>query len=1150
MSKMILPPRCEGRERERKKMKKGMRAAALGLAAALCFNLTPAWAFAEEAEGDGGDSSSEFVGAFDLRDIFEFKQTAGRGGYISENFMHLADRIDSAVNSADNSLYSDSSGVFSHREVSLQSNWEFESNFSLQVDKSKVREGGAVQFVLMDEDTDETFAFVQLGKLAGREGYLIAFCTGLYYGTPLQSTTLEEDDVKGVHTLHVSYEASTRMLTVEYAGKTCARKLNLPGKNLAKVRMSASIHYEISAPLDTESKIEGEFVSAKYTHYQPQFVSTELLDEDGNTMTDAEKMALQDGDVVTVRSTVKNNHPEAGAEIVYAHLNLVPEGDEKAEKYPTAGLDILQGEEQTVTVDGKTVVGEDGNPYDVSGEGIPIGVSAAGNVITYKAKINNPDGETVTVGQRMSDDFFGSKQYSSAELVPAQPLTPGDPEKPEGEAGKDYHYTRTAPNENGWNNSDVAITFYPGDFDKFYIKDPKEGTVEAALTSEEAPLIYSDETEKPVALQAENSGNGAKSVRKDDVIKVDKVPPSLSTAAPALLTYRSARTTPAQSATLTDNLSGVWKLERYDAAAQEWVTAQTFELPTEGANKGNGNTSETAAIGQNGLYRTVDAAGNVGAATPVSFNAPPSATPKDPEAPALEPEEETDEGGLRHATAADSMEEYVDRENPLYGGRFTLEDAQELFAERYDFASQVARDDTLTYSYTIAQEGEDVSGAGVDTAQAGAFTVTCVVTDADGNTTTLTLTDTLIDPNAPPLVERQEEGVPPVGPAFDPLKPAPQPVVKEDPETGRAHAYVYETITEAVGDPAAYGGKLTGGVAQQIFAGRYGFVSQQGDDTLTLSPIAVTKEGVDVAAAGYDTRYPGSCVISQTATDSRGNKTTVYLTYTFLPAGSPPWVDYDPSDPTVEPGSELEEPEIVEDWLNGTKYATVTDRLVQAVSDPPLSGGWLDGEELRAFLRSRYQFTSAQPDGMLKETRFAITQNGKAVEGIDTTRPGEYLIAYTLEDSAGNRTSLFLQYRLQEGTIAGGFEESETPFTGMEGADWSDGRGGSGGGLWGGLQNGCPIHWLALLGTLVTLGHLGLSRLLSRRREEDEEGQSTRRVGLGRALLLALLTAAAAFLATRMRCGYDLPALLLWAAAIVLDMAAPERGRRKERAEG
>ena len=205
-----------------------------------------------------------------------------------------------------------------------------------------------------------------------------------------------------------------------------------------------------------------------------------------------------------------------------------------------------------------------------------------------------------------------------------------------------------------------------------------------------------------------------------------------------------------------------------------------------------------------------------------------------------------------------------------------------------------------------------MSGAGVDTTQGGVFTVTCMVTDADGNTTTLALTDTLIDPNAPPLVERQEDPSPPVGPAFDPLKPVPKPIIKEDPETGKTHAYVYETITEAVGDPAAYGGRLTGGVAQQIFAGRYGFVSQQGDDTLTLSPIAVTREGVDVAAAGYDTRYPGSCIISQTATDSRGNKTTVYLQYTFLPAGSPPWVDYDPSDPTVEPGSELEEPEVVE----------------------------------------------------------------------------------------------------------------------------------------------------------------------------------------------------------------------------------------------
>lgn len=861
----------------------------------------------------------------------------------------------------------------------------------------------------------------------------------------------------------------------------------------------------------------------RYTHYTPQFVSTELLDEDGNTMSDEEKLALQDGDVVTVRATVKNTHPDAGNEIVYDHLTLVPEDDEKVKKYPTAGLDILTGDEQTVTVDGKAVTNASGQPYDVSGEGIPFGCTAAGNVITYKAKIDNPDGKAVTVGQRMSDDFFGSKQYSGAELIPAQPLTPADPEDPEGEAGKDYHYTRTSPNENGWNNTDVAITFYPGDFNQFYIKDPEEGTVHATLTGKGESVVYDSNTKTPVALQAENSENGAKSVRNDDVIKVDKD-------APALTLDEGD-----QAVTLTDGLSGIWKLERYDAASEKWVAAETFALPTEGAEKGNGKASERVSVDQNGLYRAVDAAGNAGEATPVSFNAPPSATPTDPEAPALEPEEETDEGGLRHAVIRDSMSEYIDKAAPLYGGRFTLEDAAELMARRYSFASNVGRDDGLRYTYAITQKGVDVSGQGVDTTQPGSFVVVCTATDADGNTTTLYLTDTLIDPDAPPAVERQEEGTPPVGPPFDPLKPVPKPVIKEDPETGRSHAYIYEQIAEGVREPGAYGGSLTGEVAQQIFAGRYGFVSQQGDGELTLSPIRVTQDGKDVTAAGYDTAKPGSCVISQTATDSRGNKTTVYLTYTFLPVGSPPWVDYDPSDPTVEPGSELEEPEIVEDWQSGTKYATVTDRLVQTITDPPLSGGWLDGEELRAFLGSRYQFTSAQPDGVLKEVRFAVSRDGKAVEGIDTTRPGEYLIAYTLEDSAGNRTSLFLQYQLKPGAAGdlapdGNSSGGATPYTGMDGGS---GRC---------VDGYCPIHWLALLGALCTLLYwLGRKTFL---------GRGRRGLTLGDVALLALAGGCAVSLAFLARCGLDVPAILCWGGVIFMalwDLSAEKKEEERER---
>ena len=58
-----------------------------------------------------------------------------------------------------------------------------------------------------------------------------------------------------------------------------------------------------------------------------------------------------------------------------------------------------------------------------------------------------------------------------------------------------------------------------------------------------------------------------------------------------------------------------------------------------------------------------------------------------------------------------------------------------------------------------------------------------------------------------------------------------------------------------------------------------------------------------------DTAKPGSCVISQTVTDSQGNQTTVYLTYNLLGRDLPPAIDYNPGDETVEPGSALDEPE-------------------------------------------------------------------------------------------------------------------------------------------------------------------------------------------------------------------------------------------------
>ena len=761
----------------------------------------------------------------------------------------------------------------------------------------------------------------------------------------------------------------------------------------------------------------------------------------------------QDGTAVTIQAKVKNGYENGGT--VQCHLQLSDNKD-----YPTAGLSFPATAEQTVTIDGVPV-----SDVNITGEGIPFDCSPTETVITYRAVVDNPDGAAVTVGQMMLDDFFQSKRHSGDTLIPPIELVPLDPDKPieeQGEAGKDYHYTRTPANENGWNNADVSIVFFPGDFSEFHIVDNKNVTDVHYLTPDNTHKAFTDEQAgKELGLQAHNPTTGEMSTLKDDTVKIDKTAPALTAGASGALT-------------LTDGLAGVWKLERYDAASKSWVAEQEYA-----STEGNGAASQNHTAAQNGKYRVVDAAGNASIAQAVTVNDPPAVTPSDPNASLPDPEQNTDENGLTHAVITDSMQEYLDRQSPLYGGRFTLEDAKDLFDARYGFSSNVARDDGLVYHYTIAQNGKDVTGEGVNTTQAGSFTVTCVVTDADSNTTTVILTDMLIDRSAPPVVDWGADPNPPVGPSFDPLKPTPRPVVKEDAETGKKHAYIYDTVTEQVKEPGAYSGKLTAAVAKQILAGRYQFGTAQGDGVLNYGPVTIT---VDGGESSLNTTVPGSCIISQTVTDSQGNQTTVYLTYNLIGKNTPPAIDYNPGDETVEPGSVLASPEIIEDWQNGTKYATVKDKLIQAISDPPLSDGSLDVGELRAFLQNRYQFTSAQPDGALEEIRFVITQDGKAVEAIDTTRPGDYLITYTLEDSAGNRTTLFLQYKLVLREVESDLQDS---------GNISDGSGhpNTGDSTSSGWRHGSPsrclIHWL-LLGLALTALLYTFMRVRQMEKQEEQ----------------------------------------------------------------
>ncbi len=102
-------------------------------------------------------------------------------------------------------------------------------------------------------------------------------------------------------------------------------------------------------------------------------------------------------------------------------------------------------------------------------------------------------------------------------------------------------------------------------------------------------------------------------------MKIDETAPALAASGETL--------------TLTDSLSGVWKLERYDAKTGRWVSAKTFSL-----TDGNGAASQTFAVAQNGRYRAVDAAGNASPPLAITVNDPPSVDPGDPNGTPADPE--------------------------------------------------------------------------------------------------------------------------------------------------------------------------------------------------------------------------------------------------------------------------------------------------------------------------------------------------------------------------------------------------------------------------------------------------------------------------------------------------------------------------------
>ncbi len=921
--------------------------------------------------GVGRAATNDYIGTTSLADVFNWEN---RSGYDASKYGPKGNNF-SLLNTNENKTFSvdglpqAGSYFLSKHRLSLEADWElsgaFNISFPASFPKNAMCVGNVVLHAGVYGDNEPLMAFAA-GKEEGKTGPTV---TVVYRNASTNYSNLLAENVDATHfgsakSFHLSYDAKTHILSFNYDDTSLTANIydvfSADVKDV-QVRMSGLAHFG-GGSLISGCTMSGTFSTAAYTGYSPEFVETKLLKANGSAFATGE--IPKNGDTVIVQAKVKNNNTKASTQAVPCTLKLL----QNDRDYPTAGIVPLTDREgQQIVANGAPVP----STTDIIGDGIPFKMTGAGdNIITYKAKINNPTGAAVTVGQAIADTFFQSRRCSKAELVPAVELVPQDPDaqpepgQPAPTPGSDYHYTRTPANENGWNNTPVDLTFHEGTFDQFNVK--KGNAVDATLTAGNPTKQYAGETDgTAVTYQAQNSQNGAISTVVNDTIKVDTTAPTLAAGA-------------GKSLALGDSLSGVWKLERQDPATGGWSAANTFVL-----TNGNGSPSQSVTPTKNGVYRAVDAAGNVSDATlPVTVNDPPEIGVENPHHHSPQgPTNTTDQSGLVHAVYQDAITEILS-DPPAYGGALTAGDLQAIIESRYQFAPYAGSVSGELVSMT--QNGTDIAATGLSSSTPGSCQAVYTVTDQDGNTSTLNLTFSFIEKPLPPTVT----------PA-DPEETLPAPSEEIDAENRVHHRYT-DAVTELISDPPAYGGTFTAADALAYIKGHYAFAAQTGD-ALTEA-MTMTRGGADIAATGLDSSAPGSCLITYTVTDRDGNTAALELTYAFKARTEPPAVDpADPAHPLPEPEEEVDK--------NGLVHQTYRDQIVKIIADPPEFGGSLSAEKLKEIVESRYTFGPG-------DVSFAMTQNGAdiAATGLDSSTPGSCLGAYIVADSQGNTTTLLLTY--------------------------------------------------------------------------------------------------------------------------------------------
>ncbi|MEC4185068.1 hypothetical protein VJ918_09635, partial [Adlercreutzia sp. R21] len=281
----------------------------------------------------------------------------------------------------------------------------------------------------------------------------------------------------------------------------------------------------------------------------------------------------------------------------------------------------------------------------------------------------------------------------------------------------------------------------------------------------------------------------------------------------------------------------------------------------------------------------------------------------------------------------------------------------------------------------------------------------------------------------------------------DPLEPTGS--VTKNPD-GTQSVEVACEVTEAVCH-----GTMDGSGAEALLRRHFLPTDVDGGSSVTVT-VQSMKNAAGNQLSAIDTSRAADYLITYLVRDAAGNSTTVRLTYHLVASHVPgvivtpdPGTDLvprpgdDPLSPKPRPIDPPYPPEVAPD---GTQHAVIED----AMRVPVQQGKTLALADARSLMLRRYSFTP-EGGGAMTELSLALADaQGRAVNAIDLSRPGSWLITWKVADVNGNTVTIRLRYLVTSDAPA------VTPKPG-EGDGNGDGNGGTPGGNPGGSDGRDPL---------------------------------------------------------------------------------------------